>query len=73
MPNLKEHLKLESDLLGSRTPEIHKLIDWDSKILQSRHRPTTHQDNFLLFIEKRYGRKAALIGFLHILQDYKLI
>jgi hypothetical protein len=70
LPNLKEHLKLSKELLGTRTPLVHQLLDARGKTLEHRYR---HGPKTVKAIEELLGSGARLEAWLHILVDWGMI
>ncbi len=70
MPNLKQHLKISKELLGTSMPLVHRLLDYQGHSLEHRYR---HSPKTVKAIRELLGEEGAREAWLHIFTDWGII
>lgn len=70
MPKLKEHLKISNELLGTKMPLVHRLLDYQGFFLEHRYR---HSPKTVHAIRELLGPEGAREAWLHIFTDWGII
>jgi len=70
MPSRKVHEMIDQLLFGKKFTHVHRLKDFPSKFLGSRHRILFHDIETDMLIGLRYGIDAMLSAYIHDLVDF---
>lgn len=69
MPNRRIHLKASKELLGTKNPIVHDILDYQSPTLEHRFRHTPKTVELIATMGKEAEREA----WLHIFMDWGII
>ena len=71
--NRREHIAVDSLLLGYTIPAVHKYMDYAVKWLGAGHRSVRHNLNAVEAAELLFNGGAGQIALLHLLIDNRIV
>jgi len=69
VPDKRVHRRICLEWLGQYTEELHRIMDAPASKLRSVHRTLFHDWDFVEYVWKKLGKKAAMEVLLHITLD----